>query len=207
MIIELNIGLDIAGSANLQSQRDSRAEFALEFLRANAITQNIRGARRAQSSTEETMVVELNVSSGAEQRLRNAVDALAKNLAQDCIAVYYATGWAGELIGPNAAAWGAFNPDFFIRYEPNDGPAKIFTKKAESKVQYTGHGAATGGLQGHSMGDEYPYLIIGVADRWEAPTEYSVMDTRTGNRSPRYPTYMRAYIELTSLKVRNCMHS
>jgi len=75
------------------------------------------------------------------------------------------------------------------------------------QVQYTGHGAKTGGLQGHSVGDEYPYIIMGVADRWEAPTEYVVMDSRTGNRSHRFPTYMRAYIELTSLRVRNCMHS
>lgn len=206
MIIELNIGLDIAGKANLQSQRDSRAEFALDFLRANGITQNILGARRAQSATEDTLVVELNVSSGAEQRLRDTVHALAVSLEQDCIAVYNATGWSGELVGPNAAAWGEFNPDYFIRFNETDGPAKIFTKKAESKVAYTGHGAKTGGLQGHSVGEEYPYIVMGVADRWEAPTEYVVMDSRTGNRSARFPTYMRAYIELTSLRVRNCMH-
>lgn len=76
-----------------------------------------------------------------------------------------------------------------------------------STVQYTGHGARTGGLQGHSVGTEYPYIIMGVADRYEAPTEYVVMDSRTGNRSQRFPTYMAAYIHLTSLRVRNCMHS
>ncbi len=207
MIIELNIGLNIAGSANLQSMRDSRAQFALDVLRATAITQNILGARRAQSGTEDTLIVKLSVSSGAEQRLRAVIDDLATTQCQDCIAVYNATSWSGELVGPNAAAWGEFNPEYFIRFSETDGPARIFTKKAESKVAYTGHGAKTGGLQGHSVGDEYPYIVIGVADRWEAPTEYLVMDSRTGNRSQRYPTYMGAYIELTSLKIRNMMHS
>lgn len=207
MRIELNIGLNVEKSDNTPEQRAARADFALRFLGRDCITQNILGSRRAQSATEDTLIVVLQVSSGAEARLRTVINDLAHVLLQDCIAVYYVTGWSGELIGPGAAAWGAFNPDFFIRCDPNDGPAKIFAKTPESKAQYTGHGANTGGLQGHSMGDEYPYLIIGVADRWEAPTEYSVMDTRTGNRSPRYPTYQRAYIELTSLKLRNCMHS
>lgn len=76
-----------------------------------------------------------------------------------------------------------------------------------TQVQYTGHGANTGGLQGHSIGPDYPYMIIGVADRLEAPTQWVVMDSRTSNRSPRFPTYARALIELTSLKIRNCMHS
>ncbi len=75
------------------------------------------------------------------------------------------------------------------------------------EVRYTGHGAKTGGLQGHSVGSDYPYIIMGVADRWEAPTEYVVLDSRTGNRSPRYPTYMRASIERNSLRIRNMMHS
>lgn len=76
-----------------------------------------------------------------------------------------------------------------------------------SQVQYTGHGANTGGLQMHSVGDEYPYIIHGVADSWEQPTQYQVMDSRTGNRSQRFPTYMAAYIHCISLKTRNLMHS
>ena len=75
------------------------------------------------------------------------------------------------------------------------------------EVRYTGHGANTGGLQGHSIGTEYPYIIIGVADSWHAPTEYQVMDSRTSNRSNRFPTYQRALIELTAIRTRNLMHS
>lgn len=76
-----------------------------------------------------------------------------------------------------------------------------------TQVQYTGHGDNTGGLQRHSIGTEYPYLIMGVQDRLEAPTEWVIMDTRTSNRSQRFPTYQRAVIELSSLRVRNLLHS
>lgn len=207
MIIELNIGLNVTSGDNSVHALISRQIRALQFLRNSAYLTNVLNNRLARSETEETLVVKLNASSGAENRIRQELFELAEYLEQDCIAVYNATGWSGELVGPNAAAWGAFNPDYFIRFNEHDPVAKIFTKKAESKVAYTGHGAKTGGLQGHSVGEEYPYIIMGIADRWEAPTEYVVMDSRTGNRSPRFPTYMRAYIELTSLRVRNCMHS
>lgn len=73
--------------------------------------------------------------------------------------------------------------------------------------RYTGHGANTGGLQGHSIGTDYPYMIIGIADRLDAPTEWQIMDCRTGNRSNRFPTYRRAVIELATLRTRNLMHS
>ncbi len=76
-----------------------------------------------------------------------------------------------------------------------------------NSVRYTGHGANTGGLQAHSVGTDYPYMIVGIADRLEAPTEWQVMDCRTSNRSNRFPTYQRAVIEMTSLRTRNLMHS
>ena len=83
-------------------------------------------------------------------------------------------------------------------------------------VEYTGHGENTGGLQGHSVGDDYPYCVLvtqnygdkSLADRGgvEVPNDYWVMDTRTGNRVGPYPTAQRAFIEIASLKVRNMMH-
>lgn len=33
----------------------------------------------------------------------------------------------------------------------------------KAQVKYTGHGEKTGGLQGHSVGDDYPFCIIGVS--------------------------------------------
>jgi hypothetical protein len=40
---------------------------------------------------------------------------LACDLGEDCVAVRF-SDTAGQLVGPNAAKWGAFNPDFFIRF-------------------------------------------------------------------------------------------
>lgn len=76
-----------------------------------------------------------------------------------------------------------------------------------TQVQYTGHGANTGGLQRHSIGDEYPYMIGGSMAHADAPTEWFVLDTRTGNRSDPCKTYREAEIKLYGLKLRNLMHS
>ena len=113
MIIELNIGLNVTNGDNSDEFRAHRATTALKALACGAYTQNILGSRRAQSGTEDTLIVKLSVSSGSEQRLRQELFGLSEFLLQDCIAVYNATGWSGELVGPNAAAWGEFNPEFF----------------------------------------------------------------------------------------------
>ena len=76
-----------------------------------------------------------------------------------------------------------------------------------TQVQYTGHGANTGGLQAHSVGPDYPYMVVGVQDRYEAPTEWCVMDTRTSRLSQRFPTQQRALIEMSCLRARNMMNS
>jgi hypothetical protein len=199
MSIELNIGLNVEGSANVKGQRDSRAEFAINSLPARS------SYRREFSETEDTLIV---VCEGSPADVSVVVEELAVNLSQDCIAVFNVETGAGELIGPNAAAWGEFNPEFFIRFDPADGPAQIHTPKAPAAVvRYTGHGVNTGGLQGHSVGSDYPYMIVGVQDRYEAPTRYRVMDTRNSRMSDAFPTQQRAIIEMASLRVRNCMHS
>ncbi len=112
MHIELNIGLNIAGSANLQSQRDSRAEFAREVI---AFYAEILGTRREISSTEDTLVLSVETT-GTDAAFYHAVFTLAVNLSQDCIAVLQVEPGNGALIGPNTAAWGEFNPEFFIRF-------------------------------------------------------------------------------------------
>lgn len=70
-----------------------------------------------------------------------------------------------------------------------------------NQVQYTGHGANTGGLQMHSIGDNYPYTIAGFLDG------YAVFDTRTSNTGVHRRTYREAELDLYSLKIRNLMHS
>lgn len=202
MQIELNIGLNVANGDNSMKARSGRVVAALcQF--AGYVSLD----RRAQSATEETLILVCQVPSEEMFEFNELVFEAAMDLEQDCIAVYNATGWSGELIGPNAVAWGEFNPEYFIRFDKIAPAAKIFAKKTGPKVAYTGHGAATGGLQGHSVGSDYPYMIVGVQDRLEAPTEWRVMDTRTSEMSDKFPTQQRAIIEMASLRVRNCMHS
>jgi len=76
-------------------------------------------------SNEPTLVVRVRLPAEFVERgiLDEIVRGLAESLEQDCIAVYHADGeraGTGELIGPRAAAWGAFNADFFTRFEPAD---------------------------------------------------------------------------------------
>lgn len=66
------------------------------------------------------------------------------------------------------------------------------------RVEYTGHRADSGGLQGHSIGSAYPFTVIGVlwvdsADRValadhsaaHRPTRYVVYDCSTGKTYTR----------------------
>lgn len=66
-----------------------------------------RDSRVADSATEQTLIARL------EGITRDDVHVAAILLEQDCIAVLWDSG-QGELIGPNAEAWGAFNPDYFL---------------------------------------------------------------------------------------------
>jgi hypothetical protein len=69
---------------------------------------------------------------------------------------------------------------------------------------YTGHGAKTGGLQQHSIGDMFPYVVIreGARAQWHV-----AMDMRTGNTGHRRRSYLEAQQDIASLKIRNLMHS
>ena len=75
------------------------------------------------------------------------------------------------------------------------------TQSRGDAVGYTGHGANTGGLQGHSIGVNYPYTVIGVGSHWAA------MDLRTGRTGNKQRSYKEAELDITSLKLRNLMHS
>ena len=61
------------------------------------------------SDTERTLIVKTEAGHDLFYRAHR----LAETLEQDCIAVATERG-AGKLYGPRAAAWGAFNPAFFI---------------------------------------------------------------------------------------------
>ena len=84
-----------------------------------------------------------------------------------------------------------------------------------SAVEYMGH-VEGGGLQRHSVGDIYPYIIEGsqnygdksLADRGgvEVPMEWKVLDSRTGVKSKSFPTCLGAHIHAAGLLLRNMMH-
>lgn len=60
-----------------------------------------------ESDSEPTLVAVVD-----RQLYASAAYEVAEALSQDCIA--YHDGRDGDLVGPNAAAWGAFNPEYFL---------------------------------------------------------------------------------------------
>lgn len=74
------------------------------------------------------------------------------------------------------------------------------------QVQYTGHGANTGGLQAHSIGDNYPFLIFGRQfDR--SRLLWGVLDTRDGTDHGTYIDGKAAQAKVNQLQVADCFPS
>ena len=110
MIVHLNIGL---------------ASQALGFVAANTVLQAlanhgffVRTSEALESDTEPTLIVVadwgLTTYCKVDVSLADAVHKVAELTGQDCIATWLPERKEGRLIGPRAAAWGAFNPEFFI---------------------------------------------------------------------------------------------
>lgn len=60
-----------------------------------------------------------------------------------------------------------------------------------NEIKYTGHGVNTGGLQGHSIGEEYPRMVVGAEHGWKA------LNLNTGVYGPVRETYAKAKADLT----------
>ena len=108
MEVVLNIGLARTGKPDLNT---------LEVLRA--ATDEGLGVFTSevfQSDGEPTLVVTCRIGLWSTKNavLGQAVHRLAVALDQDCIGVWNSRWARGELVGPRAAAWGDFNPEFFI---------------------------------------------------------------------------------------------
>jgi hypothetical protein len=101
MNLVLNIGLARTGNSNIG------VGTVLRELEARGL--HVAHYAIHHSETEITVVADINPSKAAYYA---PVYQLAEALGQDCIAVY--CDGAGRLIGPNTAAWGEFNPEFFL---------------------------------------------------------------------------------------------
>lgn len=112
----LNIGLDkvpVDGASFTNGVRNppvvERMFAAVQAARRAGF--EIANARLLQSDSEPTVVAVVRID---ESRMEAAAMQVAEALNQDCIAVLKQTTEQGWLIGPRAAAWGKFNPAFFL---------------------------------------------------------------------------------------------
>lgn len=115
MALILNIGLDgVQPRADHYGKKMTRADMALNAVKA--LNFKVTASAVVRSDTEETLVVECEHPGDA-----NACSYwLAEALHQDCIAVWVnrlGVGAYGCLVGPRAATWGDFNPEFFFRLD------------------------------------------------------------------------------------------
>lgn len=70
--------------------------------------------RHAIVHSESEMTVVAEVDDNDQPGTDNRIHMLSDVLGQDCIAVYNPLTREGDLIGSRAAAWGEFNPEFFV---------------------------------------------------------------------------------------------
>jgi hypothetical protein len=110
-VIAVNVGLAIPGS-NLTMEPGP----VLAVLKAHFA---ILDSAVVQSDSEPTVSAVLGCYCGVGDALRR-LNLVAISLGQEAIAVYVEAStsalWRewGTLVGPNAAAWGDFNPEFFL---------------------------------------------------------------------------------------------
>lgn len=77
---------------------------------------NITQYRLLPSDTEPTVVARATFNS-ARGLLHTAAFCVSVLLDQDCVALYLPAEDQGHLVGPRAAAWGEFNPEYFIQLD------------------------------------------------------------------------------------------
>lgn len=107
MDVILNIGLNSDTLGSIETNT------ALQALSDNGFF--VHGSQVFNSDTEPTLVVTGRLTGDDSVDNTKNLYRVAVLLGQDCIAVYSDRLIAfGALIGPRAAAWGDFNPEFFV---------------------------------------------------------------------------------------------
>ena len=105
MLVTLNIGL--SGPSGLIPVTK-----AIDALLLEGFWIKIDSRAVVNSDTEPTLVV--TVSKEGNLGSFDAICRVSAALEQDCIAVWDGMWQKGYLLGPRAAAWGKFNPEFFF---------------------------------------------------------------------------------------------
>lgn len=108
--LSLNIGLNTTHGTRVDIHAAVNQAQRLGSVLASRVVDSPAGA-------EQTLTCSI-LSPLTREEFRFRVFNAAVALGQDCIAVY--DGAAGELIGPNAEAWGDFQPAFFVRPETGE---------------------------------------------------------------------------------------
>ena len=113
MEVILNIGLDNVRVPHNVALPCPLAESFVATRAARALNFKFNRSKLVKSDTEWTLVVEAQHTGDVAA----CTNWLAEALNQDCIAVYYPKEQRGALIGPRAAAWGEFSPEFFFNID------------------------------------------------------------------------------------------
>ena len=101
----LNIGLNTAdGAIAIEEARKVLRAYGFSILREALL----------ESDTEPTLVAEVATGFATTLTVLQLLYQVSEELKQDCIAVYRGLTRGGALIGPRAAEWGPFNPEFFL---------------------------------------------------------------------------------------------
>jgi hypothetical protein len=109
----INVGLDVTDAAGTVRKSALSERHVVETLRGWIGNNSIFVDQTAihTSDTESTLVLSVFV---AERTPLLWFAAAAAELGQDCIAVFDPSTGVGNLLGPRAEKWGAFNPEFFL---------------------------------------------------------------------------------------------
>lgn len=105
----INIGLDRTGDTSLSP---AQAVAAINLRPGLSLWEHTV----QESDTELTVVARVS-HLGMFTDVNREFFRLARALGQDCVAVLHEDTGRGALHGPNAAAWGDFNPEFFLQLD------------------------------------------------------------------------------------------
>lgn len=101
----LNIGLNSPkGAIPAEQARQALRAYGFSILREALL----------ESDTEPTLVAEVATGFATPLTVLQLLYQVSEELKQDCIAVYREYTLGGALIGPRAAEWGPFNPEYFL---------------------------------------------------------------------------------------------